>query len=217
MKTLIAIPCMDMVHTKFAESLINLTRKAPQDTYVCMKPSSLIYDARNLLSLTAIENEFDRVMWLDSDMEFTQDALQRLHTVMDHGYDLVTGIYVRRKEPIIPVLYKRISAPESTGGNIKKCVEDYLDYTPDTIFPVDGCGFGCVLTKTSLLKRVWDAFGPAFSPLPWAGEDISFCYRAKQIGAKMVCDSSVKFGHIGSVVFTESLFLKQRGDTLAKE
>lgn len=217
MKILIAVPCMDMLHQKFAESLVNVTRTAPADTDICWKPSSLIYDSRNLLALTAIENGYDRIMWFDSDMTFPPDTLHRLLTVMDHGYDVVSGMYVRRKPPVIPVIYKRIDAPAPGETDIANCVEDYLDYKPGTIFRIDGCGLGCALMKTSLVKRVWETYGPPFSPLAWTGEDLSFCYRAKQLGAKMVCDSSVRCGHIGSVLYTDEIFLKQRGDAIAKE
>lgn len=213
MKTLIAIPCMDMLHTDFARSLVDVTRTAPPDTSVCFKKSSLIYDSRNLLSLTAIEGGYDRIMWFDSDMTFHPDTLRTLMQDMDEGgYDLVSGLYVKRTTPVRPVLYKRIEQPDTSAPDIKKCFDDYLDYPANTIFPIAGCGFGCVLVTVDLIRRVWDKYGPAFSPYFWCGEDISFCYRAKQIGANMVCDSRVSCGHIGNVVFTQDIFLKNRGD-----
>lgn len=208
MKILIAVPCMDMLHTQFAKCLVDLARIAPPDTSVCFKQSSLIYDSRNLLSLTAIENGFDRILWLDSDVTFTQNTLLRLSGDMDKGYDLVTGIYVKRTMPTRPVLYKRITAPNIKSKNITESIEDYLHYPQDNIFPIAGCGFGCVMTSVDLVKRVWDKFGPAFSPYAWCGEDIAFCYRANIIGAKLACDPSVKCGHIGNVEFTEMLYLK---------
>ena len=210
MKTMIAVPCMDKIHTEFARCLIDLEKT--NDTKICFKQSSLIYDSRNLLSLTALGMEFDRVLWLDSDMTFTAETLTQLHNVMDRGYDLVTGLYVKRKAPVIPVLYKTILPPDTSKPDIKKCVIDYLDYPTDDIFPVAGCGFGCVLTSTALLEKVWKRFGPAFSPLPGAGEDISFCYRAGLVGASMVCDSSVRCGHIGGVTFTPEIYEKQRSE-----
>ena len=53
MSIMIAIPCMGTTPVQFTESLLNLEK--PEGTKVCFKSSSLIYDARNLLSLTAIE------------------------------------------------------------------------------------------------------------------------------------------------------------------
>jgi hypothetical protein len=89
-------------------------------------------------------------------------------------------------------------------------VHEYVNYPADSIFPVKGCGFGFCLTSVPLLKRVWDEFGPAFSPYPWAGEDISFCHRVNQLGCTILCDSRVSCGHIGTFVYTEQLL--KRGD-----
>lgn len=214
MKTLIAVPSMDMLHAEFAFSLANIARTSPPDTFLCNKKSSLIHDARNLLSLTAIEQGFDRILFLDSDMVFLPDTLSTLTQDMDDGgYDLVSGIYFKRSLPTRPVLYSRIEQPDLNATDIKQSFDDYLDYPRDTIFPIAGCGFGCVLVTVDLIKRVWDKYGPAFSMYFWCGEDISFCYRAGQIGAKMVCDSRVKCGHIGNVVFSEETYLNQRGDS----
>lgn len=203
---------MDMIYTQFARCLVDVTRTAPQNTSVCFKQGSLIYDSRNLLSLTAIENKFDRVLWLDSDMTFMPDTLTRLMVRMDEGHDLVTGLYVKRTLPTKPVLFKRIDMPEQDATSIKPCFDDYIDYPRNAVFKIDGCGFGCVLTSVDLIKRIWDKHGPAFSPYRWAGEDIAFCYRAKLIGADMVCDSSIKCGHIGSVCYSEETYLAQGGD-----
>ena len=224
MKTLIAVPCMDMMHHGFVSSLLRLV-KGP-DVDAVLKPNSLIYDSRNMISLTAIERGFDRVMWIDSDMAFTSDAMQILIADMegkdwktgeyiDREKDFVTGIYFKRKTPITPVLYKHIEEPDiGPDGKPIRHIEDYLDYPKDSIFPVKGCGFGFCMTSTKLLKEVWEKFGPAFSPYPWAGEDISFCYRVNQLGHTIWCDSRVSCGHIGTYIFTERDYeeTKKRGD-----
>ena len=64
MKTLIAIPCMDMLPVGFVQSLLYMHKGDNPTVY--FKPNSLVYDSRNLLSLYAIENKFDNVLWLDS-------------------------------------------------------------------------------------------------------------------------------------------------------
>lgn len=201
MSTLIAIPCMDTLPVDFVQSLIFMHKGENPGVY--LKPNSLVYDSRNLLSLYAIENGFDQVLWLDSDMVFEPDILLKLQA---HDLEMVTGIYVKRYQPTEPVLYKTINVPKlnKKTGTLEKNIKSYTDYPQNKLFRVAGCGFGCVLTKTSLLKKVWDEFGPAFNPLPWAGEDISFCYRVKQLGLPIFCDSSVSCGHIGKKIFTEA-------------
>ena len=214
MKTLIAIPCMETVHADFAKSLVDLIRNAPEETNVCFKKSSLIYDSRNLLSLAAMEGEYDRVLWLDSDMVFAPNTLLSLHKDMDDtGADIITGLYVKRHPSAIPVLYKTIRPPVKNDNGIVKCVEDYLDYPPDDIFPVAGAGFGCVMMSVPLLRKLWNEYGPPFAPVVWAGEDISFFYRANMTGAKILCDSRIRLGHVGNITFTPDFYEAKRNET----
>lgn len=217
MSIMIAIPCMGTMPVQFTESLLNLEK--PEGTKVCFKSSSLIYDARNLLSLTAIEQKFDYVMWFDSDMTFHPLTLMHLLEDMNHpNIEMVTGLYVKRTFPTKPVIYKQVRPPEPNLQGIPQInINEYMDYPRDQMFCIEGCGFGCVLTSVKLLKDVWDKFGPPFSPLPWAGEDVSFCYRVNQLKQEeniysgyIWCDSRVKCGHIGSFLFTEDLL--KRGE-----
>ena len=80
--TCICIPCMDMVNTDFMMALSNLER--PKHTCCATTKSSLIYDARNALAKQAINNDFDRVLWLDSDVIFEPDLLTRLSKHLDN-------------------------------------------------------------------------------------------------------------------------------------
>lgn len=209
MKYLIAIPCMDSVATGFAEALLNLQK--PEDTKVCFKTGSLIYDARNLLSLTAIQGGFDRVLWLDSDIKMPPDALVRLAQDMDDtGAGMVTGVYYKRKLPTAPVIYESVAPPKEFGGQMIAQVPCYDDYPKDSLFKIGACGFGCVMTDVKLLKKLWDTYGPPFAPLMWAGEDLSFCWRVKKENVEIICNSRVQCGHIGTITYGE--WMKERGD-----
>jgi len=211
MKIMIAVPCMSSVPVDFTESILDLHK--PEGTRVCFKKNSLVYDARNLLSLHAIEQNFDYVFWMDSDMVVPPDTLTKLINHASAGYDMITGLYFKRTIPTLPVIYDELNSPaQDEDGHIIRRIHEYTDYPQNALFPVEGCGFGCVLTSVSLLKTVWDKFGPAFSPYPWAGEDLSFCYRAKQTGIRMYCDSTIQCGHVGNIVFTEHMYRRPGGD-----
>ena len=211
MKTLIAIPCMDTMHHAFVRSLLNLDK--PAGTSVCIKPNSLVYDSRNLLAITAFENDFDYVMWIDSDMTFGQDTLNHLLEDIQNTpeAEMVTTLCVQRTMPTRPVIYDRIGEPDlDENGQLIKSTNIYFPYPKDQIFPVEGCGFGCCITSVNLLRKVWDKFGPAFAPYNWAGEDVSFCYRVQKLGYKIFCDSRIKCGHIGTYIYTDKLL--EEGD-----
>lgn len=210
-KTLIAIPCMDTLHTAFADALLRMDK--PPGTSVCFKPNSLIYDSRNLLSLTAIENNFDNVLWLDSDIIMPADTLVRMQQYATNGYNMVSGLYFKRTMPTAPVIFSRIDPPApDENGHVTKHIDEYTNYPSNKLIPVAGCGFGCVMTTTTLLRKLWDEFFPPFAPYPWAGEDISFCHRVNLSGFKIYCDTSIRCSHIGTFAYTDQLYQQQGGD-----
>ena len=206
MKTLVAIPCMDMINTKFFLSVLRLQKVG--DVEISITESSLIYDARNALAKKAVTEGFDRILWLDSDMVFEPDLMIKLQARLDEGHRFVSGLYFKRRTPVEPVIYKECGSYEKDGETIPLAVS-YTDYPENDVFQIAACGFGCVLMETSLVKQVAETFGLPFSPILGFGEDLSFCCKVGQLGESMYCDSSVKLGHVGYKVYDESdFFLK---------
>ena len=195
MRTLIAIPCFDMVHTTFMESFVNLVK--PEGTSYTVVRDTLIHEARNIIAANAVKSGFDRVMWFDSDMKFAPDTLVRLSADMDKGLDYVSGLYFTRRPPIKPCAFKELHWSGNDAGS-----EYYFDY-PEGLTECAGTGFGCCLTSVDLLKKVGDKFGAPFAPLTGMGEDVSFCWRVIQTGTKMYLDTSVKCGHVGQFEYNE--------------
>ena len=203
MRTLIAVPCFDMVHTDFMESLM-VMQKPPDASFTVIK-NTLIYDARNVIAASAIDAGFDRIMWFDSDMTFPKDTIERLSEAMDEGREMVSGLYFTRRMPNIrPVVYKKMWYRDN-GDTVETGAENYFDY-PEGIIECEAVGFGCCLTSVDLIKRVADRFGSPFTPYSRLGEDMAFCLRAREIGAKIYCDTRVKCGHIGTVQITEGTY-----------
>ena len=198
MSIVIAIPCMDTVKTGFMASLVNMDK--PEGTLLFIQENTLIYDARNIISSVAITQGFDRVLWLDSDMRFDPDLMERLNADMDQGRDFVSGLYCTRKPPCVPCVYSAIRYGETEDGFVSE--RDPITEIPKGVFEIAGAGFGGVMTSVKLLKAVWEKYGQPFAPLYRLGEDLSFCYRASQLGFKLWCDPDIKLGHIGNYVFT---------------
>lgn len=190
---------MNTVPTQFCASL-SLLRK-DEDTAIAFQVGSLIYDARNRLAMAAVQMEADIVLWLDSDMVFNSDTLDRLlETYKQHEGDIVSGLYCKRVPPYTPVLYEVFDIDE---GGARYMIQGDI---PKETFEVQGCGFGCVLTPVKVLKDVMETYGPPFYPLGGHGEDLSFCWRARQLGYKIFCDPSVSLGHVGYQVITRSFY-----------
>lgn len=199
MKTLIAVPAMDQVPARFCASLAMLKRTG--DSVVGFEISSLIYTARNNLSARAIQLGADYVLWLDSDMVFAPDILERLFADYSAGKgDIISGLYFRRVAPFKPVLF---SAVESTAEGPFTAEPESI---PDDVFEIAGCGFGCVLMPTGVLMDVIGKYGNPFDPINGMGEDLSFCWRARQCGYKIVCDPAISLGHVANMVVDRSFF-----------
>lgn len=211
MKTLIAIPCMDMLPADFLRSLLQMQIIGEVDYDIVT--SSLIYDARNNIAQHAINGNYDYVLWLDSDMQIPYDTLWKLKIATEEGYDMASGLYFKRKPPYGPTIYSTLELVKLDGGKLDPVAEPFEDYPRGERFEIQGCGFGCTFMTTELLRRVTDQFGlMPFMPVGGFGEDLSFCLRARRAGARIGCDSSVRCGHIGRMVFDEDWFLNWRKD-----
>lgn len=203
MKTLIAIPTMDQVAAEFAYSLAAMNKVG--DCVLGFEISSLIYDARNTLTRKAVNAEADYILWIDSDMVFGQDLMERLMADIE-GRDIVTGLYFMRRSPYHPVLMKSMTLSHEPGMPAE--CEPYLDYPKDRLFEVAGCGFGCVLMRTEVAVEMALEYQEWFKPFGGVGEDLAFCARATQMGKKIWCDPTIKLGHVGRAIVTEDVFLK---------
>ena len=207
-KTLIAVPCHDMVHAEFTRALMNLDK--PAGTGFEMITNTLIYTSRNLIAQEAVKSGFDRVLWIDSDMIFPSDTLIRLSADLDEGRDIVSALCFTRRENSVPCIQSDLTWEVKPDGWVNTNAYIYLDYPREQVFEVAGCGFGCVMTSAALLKKMLDKYGAPFYPLMGMGEDTTFCFRARQDGVKIYCDSRIKIGHIGSKVFDETNYLFQK-------
>jgi len=197
---------MDQVPVPFCQSLA-LLQKVDR-CVLSMKTGSMIYASRNDLATQAVQIEADYVFWLDSDMAFQPDTLVRMmDTMQKNDLDILTGLYFRRVNPFTPVLFKKIEI------NGEACEWEEFDKIPDGLFEVAACGFGCVLMKTDVFFDVHGKFNNMFSPIGNNGEDISFCWRARECGYKIMCDPTVICGHVGYSVVDDKFFKAFKGAT----
>lgn len=206
-KILIAIPCMDMIDTAFVQSLMGLDIDG--ETRIRFLPGSLVYDSRNQLTEIARANGCEYIFFVDSDMTFRGDVLQKLLAdAEENNIDVVTGLCFTRKQPIRTAIVKKCEYSQDEDGQLFPDAVNYMDYPKDELFPVEACGMACCLIRMSCVDNVLEHFGLPFSPAQGWGEDLSFCIRARELGHKIYCDSRVKVGHIAKTVITEEVFLK---------
>lgn len=209
-KILIAVPCMDNLPSRFAQSLSMMNRVG--SCAVAFQIGSLVYNSREELAKQAIKMEADYMLWLDSDMVFESDVLERLMARMEENpeIDFISGLYFRRVPPFSPVLFKKIEFHHGVS-----CEWEEFDQIPEDVFEVGGVGFGCVLMKTEIIFDILGKHGQMFTPIGGTGEDLAFCWRARDCGYKLYVDPTIPLGHIGNHIITRQYweqYQKQVGD-----
>ena len=185
MRLLIAIPCADVVRYEFAESLAKLLVHLSEEG-IDFEPrflaGSLIYSARDSLAITAINDGYTHVLWLDSDMQFTPDTFDLLRAA---NKPFVSAIYRSRRSPYALCLF----ADTRTSQRVLKL--------PDDVFEIEGCGFGCTLMETQVLKDVkGKCGGQLFLPTAACSEDLAFCDRYRSIGGHIYAVPDAITNHI---------------------
>ena len=201
---LIATPCMSHVPVEFLTSAVTLD-PTPGGRLSYLS-GSLVHKARNDMVVNAVKGDFEYICWIDSDMTFPTDLVWRLLDDMK-GRDYVSGLYFKRAFPLEPVIYKDMQWEEIPTGGIKCGCTPYWDYPKDSIFEIAGSGLGCCMMRTQMLLDMVEKYKAApFNIMAGFGEDVSLNWRLREMGVKMYCDSRIKCGHVGWVVFNEAMY-----------
>ncbi len=175
-------------------ALVNYTNKNSKvdiKLYTCA--GTLIFDQRNNLVQSALDDKCTHVMFIDADMRFPKDSLLVL---LKHNKPIVGVNATTRSEPVKPTA-KRLEVnsdhvvwhPVYSKG--KKGIE-----------VVDGIGCGVMLIDTCVFKDLEKPWF-FFEKLPndkILGEDIYFCIKSADIGYKTYVDHELSevIKHIGT-------------------
>ena len=188
-KVLIGIPCMSTIHTKTAFSLFNLKRPEGVEIELVMEINGEVARCRNLLAERAIKGGFTHLFFIDSDMKFNPDILEKM---LAHDTDIVGVMYHQRRLPLCNNLMP-LDVKEVKGQN--KTVDFQVT---DDVFEVNWVGTGIMLVKTDVFKKLE---APLFTfkhdPAEYMGEDVYFCRKAREAGYKIYVDADVAVRHVG--------------------
>lgn len=174
-------------------SLLRTAKKGAVEP--CLVEGSLIYDARDMIAQYAVNNDFDYILYADSDMVFDSEDLNKL---LAHDQDIVSGLYVTRNGEKHNVAYKEVITRRRWPYRQPKLIHDTQS---EGYSPVAAIGFGFCLIKTSVIKSMLKRYKSLFEPKWGVGEDIAFCLRARKCGYKIYVDRDVKLGHIGEKIY----------------
>lgn len=212
MKVIINVPHRDIVLSDFAFDLAALAAFSVNKGYdvrlnhCC---GTIIPEIRMRLAQIAIEQGADWMFWLDSDMRFPKDALERL---LKHDKPIVGANYVTREVP--PHSTARVFKDKNTAT-----IADHVNTTTTStgLEQVDYIGFGCVLIKSDVFKSLekpWFHIGYSNLNNQFIGEDVYFCLKAagKNYPILIDHDLSKEVHHIGSFEYRHEHVIAE-GDT----
>ena len=152
-----------------------------------------------VLSPTAAKFKF--VMTIEDDNLLPPDALLRLRESIDLGpFDAVSGIYFTKGEFNMPMAYgdpirfERAGELEFEPRDIRACLD------AGEVMEVNGIAMGCALWRTDLFRRVADPWFVTVQEGEKGGgtQDLTFCARARRVGARFAVDMRVRVGHLNT-------------------
>jgi hypothetical protein len=173
----ICTPTRDTVQAGFAFDLVQLVKKSP-DTFFVVSKGTLLPNQRTELVKRSIEGHASHVLFIDSDMRFPPDTLDKL---LAHKLDIV-GANCKHRQ-----------ANKWTAGVSSKGKAGLVE--------VGGLGFGVTLIRTDVFMRIAEPwFATPFDGSKFIGEDIFFYHKAKEAGFKIMIDHdlSQEIKHTGT-------------------
>lgn len=209
-KLIIAVPNRDDFYGEHVASLCRLVTESCQCNvfpFFLNVQSTYIDQGRNAIAQTVFHSDYDYWMSLDTDVALLNSREDNIiKRLIESDKDFVSGIYVNRKFPHHPQIYKM---------NEGETFDAILDYPEDKPFEVDAVGAGFIFMKKVVLDtftpEVIEKNGLPFNFLNYAtpkhqGEDMAFCTRVKKNGIKIWADPFIKLIHFGKQGYTTEDF-----------
>lgn len=197
--TVVALPYVSKIgfNHAFVQSLTYaITTKKLSPARIIWLGDHSISDARNAACEAAIALGAEYLLFIDSDMDFPADTLQGLK---DCKADIACADMWSRGWPSFRTVM-RVTDKDERGWIKSVPVKDEELPEPGQrgIEPIDVCGMACTLIRVDFLKR----FKEHYTDQPWFwtarhGEDATFCFNAKEIGAVIKCNFGIVAGHWG--------------------
>lgn len=180
MKIVIGIPTNRLIKSKTANSLLRLIAHSKHEyEFIISTRGFNTSENRNYIASQAIKKNCTHLLFIDDDMIFSEDTLDRL---LAHDKDIVGGVYNTKYEIQTPV------------------VEYFDDKRPTELFKCKAIGTGCLLIKCDVFKKVpqiwfnyeWNDNGSVKMSHDWY-----FCHKARNCGFDIWADPTLEVRHIG--------------------
>lgn len=145
---------------------------------------------RNLMIKQALEFDCTHILFLDDDLVFKPDLLNRL---LAHDVDIVTALYLMRNFPHQPIIF---DVADEKG----RCQHHFPTKDSKGLVEIVACGLGACLIKTHIfrvLEEPWIRLGEL--ELDHWCDDLGFFRRVRAAGFKLHCDLDCFVEHFASL------------------
>ncbi len=145
---------------------------------------------RNKCCNHAVDEEFDYVFMLDTDMKYPRDSVVRL---IKHDKDFVVGSATQRIYPFFPTQYKKFS--QDTFKNKENRV--FITKEDKELIEIGSSGVVGALIKVSCLKKLKMPYFKIeyFDDLDFTGSDVYFCKQLAENKIKLFLDPTINYEH----------------------
>lgn len=179
-----------------------------------------IVQARNDATRQFLDGtDSDWMMWIDTDMGFAPDSVDRLLEVA-HPTDrpVVGGLCFMNREVGLDGLGGRVIQPMPTIFQWAKVGDaegfsTVMEYPRDEVIPAAATGSAFILIHRSAFEAVRQQYGATwYSPVfnesaqMWISEDLSFCTRLGALEIPIHIHTGVKTNHLKHVWIDETVF-----------
>lgn len=189
-KFMVAVPTAGYSRDDEFYDYYNLLNKPPGTICTFARGQSPARN-RNLMIEQGLQHNVTHFLFLDDDIAFPPDLLDRLAKFADK--DIVTALYLMRNYPHQPIIFDHT---DSEG----KCGHYYPSDGEDKLVRISACGLGACLIRAEVFKALekpWIRLGELEKD-HWC-DDIGFFRRARAAGFELYCDLSTPVGHMGKV------------------
>lgn len=200
-KTIILVPVGSHIESDCDESLRRLEKDGIR---VYRKYGfSAIDQGRCVMAQQAINENYEHLLWIDSDISFDVNDVYKIINRNKNGeYPFVTAAYPVKGWPVLTTKFS-------------DCHDKIYFGKDGGLYKVDHSATGFMYTHVSVYENIKlkydlkpvNIWGGQYQVHPWffpmiinndyVGEDFAFCERAKKSGINIFCDTTIRLSHIG--------------------
>jgi hypothetical protein len=203
-KCVILVPFATHIHPECDDALRELERRG----YPVRRVGgyAAIDQGRNQMATDALRDGFEETMWIDADIGFHPDCIDRLRA---HSLPIVAGIYPQKAKRAL-ACHVLEGSPSITFGQA------------GGLFELLYVATGFLLVRREVYLKVQEhcrlpacneQFGqpmiPFFQPMVcptgsghwYLAEDYAFCQRAREAGFRIFGDTTIRLSHLGTYAY----------------